>query len=72
MQKFIRNPWSSEEKSNKVDKPSKFEEKDKELYGCGHGVYPPHTCPFQEELNGDYQTLCTCCPDCANECLMDI
>lgn len=32
----------------------------------------PHTCPFAEEINDDYDSLCTCCDECAHECAMDI
>jgi len=32
----------------------------------------PHTCPYAEEINGDSETLCTCCEDCQYECAMDI
>lgn len=32
----------------------------------------PHTCPYKEEINDDYESLCTCCKDCEHECLMDI
>ena len=31
-----------------------------------------HTCPYQEDINGDYRSLCNCCDDCTNECAMDI
>ena len=27
-----------------------------------------HTCPYQEEINGDSDTLCDCCEDCEAEC----
>lgn len=32
---------------------------------------PPHTCPYKEEINGDYE-ICTCCDDCAQRCAYDI
>lgn len=32
----------------------------------------PHTCPYAEEIGGDYETLCNCCDDCQGECCMDI
>lgn len=31
-----------------------------------------HTCPFAEEINGDYESLCTCCDDCTDQCAQDI
>lgn len=47
---------------------------DEEYGGCNCVVLPqePHTCPFQEDVNNDSSTLCTCCADCANACAMDI
>lgn len=35
-------------------------------------LYEPHPCPYAEEINNDYSTLCTCCLDCQHECAMDI
>lgn len=32
----------------------------------------PHPCPFKIELNGDYDTLCTCTPDEESKCAEDI
>ncbi len=32
----------------------------------------PHPCPFNEEMNGDSETLCTCCSSCEEGCAMDI
>lgn len=31
----------------------------------------PHTCPFGEEVEGDF-TLCNCCEECEDECAMCI
>lgn len=31
-----------------------------------------HTCPFAEDIDGDDETLCTCCPVCEHQCAMDI
>jgi len=28
----------------------------------------PHPCPFDEEVDGDSETLCNCCPVCTEEC----
>lgn len=39
---------------------------------CDNHKYPPHTCPFKEEIVGDHDTECTCCPYCEHECSMDI
>ena len=32
----------------------------------------PHTCPYAEEIAGDYETLCTCCDECETQCCQDI
>lgn len=32
----------------------------------------PHTCPYQEDVNDDYETLCNCCDECMHECSQDI
>ena len=45
---------------------------DEEMQSCEHEVLEPHTCPFREDVNGDYTTLCTCCEKCQHECAMDI
>lgn len=37
-----------------------------------NGTYETHGCPFDEEINGDYEERCNCCPDCTHECAMDI
>ena len=31
-----------------------------------------HTCPFKEDINNDYDSLCNCCSECRYECCMDI
>lgn len=31
-----------------------------------------HTCPYQEDINDDHESLCNCCADCSYECCMDI
>ena len=31
-----------------------------------------HSCPYNEEINGDFNTLCTCCGDCQAECALEI
>jgi hypothetical protein len=32
----------------------------------------PHTCPYNEEINNDSETLCTCSKAEEYECCMDI
>ena len=34
--------------------------------------YDEHTCPYREDIDGDSESLCTCCAECTNECAMDI
>ena len=31
-----------------------------------------HTCPFKEDINNDYETLCDCDPEQTRQCAMDI
>ena len=31
-----------------------------------------HSCPYDEDINGDYEDKCNCCEDCQHECAMDI
>ena len=31
-----------------------------------------HTCPYAEEINGDYETLCDCDEEQTYQCVMDI
>jgi hypothetical protein len=38
---------------------------------CG-SEHEEHTCPFSEELNDDYETMCKCCPYCRYQCAQDI
>ena len=42
---------------------------------CKCGKNPaehPHTCPYQTDINDNYETLCNCCLECQCECAMDI
>jgi len=39
---------------------------------CDKYTYEEHTCPYAEDINGDSETLCTCCPYCEHQCCMDI
>lgn len=39
---------------------------------CGKEGEPEHTCPYREDVHGDYTTVCNCCVDCQNECCADI
>ena len=43
-----------------------------ETCGCGGINVELHTCPYREDINGDYETLCSCCSECTHQCLMDI
>lgn len=40
--------------------------------GCPNPASGPHPCPYREEIHGDSESLCTCCPDCTHQCAMDI
>lgn len=40
---------------------------------CNHNpMEADHTCPYSEDINGDYETMCNCCSDCQDECAMEI
>ena len=39
---------------------------------CHEGNYEAHNCPFACEIYDDYDTECTCCPYCEEQCFMDI
>lgn len=39
---------------------------------CGNDADDLHTCPYKEDINGDYESLCNCCSACRNECAKDI
>lgn len=40
---------------------------------CGkHEAEPLHTCPYQEDIHGDYITECDCCQECIYECQMAV
>jgi hypothetical protein len=39
---------------------------------CGQKGRPEHTCPFAEEISGDFETMCNCCSSCEYECSMDV
>ena len=31
---------------------------------CGIATEEKHTCPYLEEVDSDYETLCACCHEC--------
>lgn len=61
-------------KKNNEDKKIKKIEKKIEL--CSSCQKNPaeklHTCPFQEDVNNDFKSLCNCCEKCEQECCWDI
>lgn len=57
-------------KTNK--KPAKKVETEERCDKCGGPASEPHPCPYAEEIGGDCETLCNCCPNCTGECAMDI
>ena len=32
---------------------------------------PLHTCPYQEDINDDKETLCNCCEQCEDMCAVE-
>ena len=39
---------------------------------CGSDGLEEHSCPFSEEIHGDYDSVCNCCSYCTHQCAMDI
>ncbi|KKL16607.1 hypothetical protein LCGC14_2493840 [marine sediment metagenome] len=39
---------------------------------CSNEAEPEHTCPFAEEVNGDYERMCECCAECTEACAESI
>ena len=39
---------------------------------CGSDPESLHICPYQQDINGDTETLCNCCSECEHQCMMDI
>lgn len=39
---------------------------------CDNEAQPLHTCPYNEDIHGDSETLCDCCSECEHQCAMDI
>lgn len=48
--------------------------KDSRLCKCGRNMRTKeaHSCPYAEDIHGDYSKNCYCCGDCERECAMDI
>ncbi len=55
-------------------KQARYEKRTNRGHGsCNHSFGPWHSCPFHEEMNGDYnQRHCRCCSECTHDCAMDI
>jgi hypothetical protein len=47
-------------------------EEETEVCTCDEDGVADHTCPYREDVNGDYDTLCHCCSYCQRQCCMDI
>ena len=41
-------------------------------YGNIHAELPEHTCPYQEDIEGDDKFMCQCCGECEQTCVGDI
>ena len=39
---------------------------------CGKCEIEEHTCPYGEEINNDYESMCKCCAYCSQQCAYDI
>ena len=40
--------------------------------GCTNPPDEEHTCPYQEEINGNSEFTCTCCAECRTACVWAI
>lgn len=64
-------------KMNKKDKTT-FQDvlKETKTPMCRCNIRPatiqPHTCPYQEEIYEDKNFKCNCCPECEEQCALDI
>lgn len=56
-------------KANAKREPTDFENK---KCWCGNEEIEKHTCPYQEDVNGDSEYLCNCCDSCEQNCCDDI
>jgi len=39
---------------------------------CGKEGNEEHSCPYNEDVYGDSESVCNCCSDCINICVDDI
>ena len=43
------------------------------LYNCDNENTPePHSCPYEEDINENYDEVCTCCVECQGDCALEI
>ena len=51
----------------------KIEEANTQGCDCDDDMIEPHSCPYQEDINGlEDNEFCTCCGECENECMQSI
>ena len=70
----LRGEYGRERVKRKNERKQKRKEKRNTSCKCGHNAKTPylHSCPFAEDMHGDYTKQCRCCSDCAYQCAMDI
>ena len=39
---------------------------------CDEHEHDYHLCPFGQEVEGDYEKECSCCPFCTEQCAQNI
>jgi hypothetical protein len=39
---------------------------------CDNPAMGTHLCPYKKEIYDDYDTLCTCCEECEDNCRLDV
>lgn len=57
---------------SEIEKVFEYHEEDKCESCENEGSLEPHTCPYSEEIGGDFETLCNCCENCQSNCAGDI
>lgn len=56
-----------------IKKPTKKPKKIKKKCGCGDNEKRvAHSCPYDCEINGNYEKTCFCCDICTDECFLEI
>jgi hypothetical protein len=58
--------------ASSLPEPEEITEEMKKHCTCDVYDWVEHTCPYQEEIYGNKDYLCICCPYCTQECFWNI